>query len=71
MDYNTYANGAGIKKTDTAKEVQEKIKAFAKKIVKTDKTAKSLGNQTLKQIGVDEDEPVQTVFYSDGGCAGG
>lgn len=71
MDYNTYANGAGIKKTDTAKEVQEKIKAFAKKIVKTDKTAKSLGNQTLKQIGVDEDEPVQTVFYSDGGGAGG
>lgn len=71
MDYDTYVKAAGIQTTDSAKEVQTKIKDFAKKITKTDTPAKTLGNRTLNQIGVDEDEPIQTVFYNDGGSAGG
>lgn len=78
MNYSTYMEAAGIQTTgsgedvqiaDNAKEVQDKIKAFAKKIAKTDTPAKTLGNRTLNQIGVDKDEPIQTVFYNDG--AGG
>lgn len=71
MDYDTYIKVAEIQTTDSTKDTQDKIKAFAKKIVKMDTAAKALGNQTLNQIGVDKDEPVQTVFYSDGGSAGG
>lgn len=71
MDYDTYVKAAGIQTTDSAKEVQTKIKDFAKKITKTDTAAKTLGNRTLNQIGVDADEPIQTVFYNDGGSAGG
>lgn len=71
MDYDTYIKAAGIQSTDTEKEVQNKIKEFAKKIAKTDTAAKTLGNRTLNQIGVDAGEPIQTVFYSDGGSAGG
>ena len=33
--------------------------------------AKTLGNKTLSQIGVDTDEPIKTVFYSDGSSDGG
>lgn len=71
MDYDTYMSAAKINKSDSASEVQDKIKSFAKKITKMDTTAKTLGNRTLSEIGVDKDTPIQTVFYSDGSSAGG
>lgn len=72
MDYTTYVTAAGIDtKKDSASEVQDKIKKFAKKIARTDTAAKTLGNKTLNEIGVNEGEPIQTVFYSDGNSDGG
>ena len=72
MDYTTYVAAAGIDtKKDSASEVQDKIKKFAKKIARTDIAAKTLGNKTLNEIGVDKEEPIQTVFYSDGNSDGG
>ena len=71
MDYDTYMKAANINKSDSASTVQENMKSFAKKIAKMDTAAKTLGNKTLSEIGVDENDPIQTVFYSDGGSAGG
>lgn len=72
MDYETYVKAAGIyTTTDSADVVQNKIKEFAKKIARTDKAVKELGSRTLKKIGVDKEEPIQTVFYNDGNSAGG
>ena len=66
MTYDKYMEAAGIESTDDAATVKEKIKAFAKEAVKMNTAAKSLGNKTLSEIGVDTDEPIKTVFYSDG-----
>lgn len=72
MDYNTYVKAAEIDTTkDNAATVQTKIKKFAKNIARTDKAVKDLGNRTLKETGVDAEEPIQTVFYNDGSSAGG
>lgn len=72
MDYTTYVAAAGIDtKKDSASEVQDKIKKFAKKIARTSTAAKTLGNKTLNEIGVNKEEPIQTVFYSDGNSDGG
>ena len=52
MDYNTYVKAAGIDTIkDNAATVQTKIKQFAKKIARTDKAVKELGNRTLKRDG--------------------
>ena len=72
MDYNTYVKAAEIDTiNDSAATVQTKIKKFAKNIARTDKVVKELGNRTLKETGVDAEEPIQTVFYNDGSSAGG
>ena len=72
MDYETYVKAAGIHTTtDSADVVKGKIKEFAKSIARTDKAVKELGSRTLKEIGVDREEPIQTVFYNDGSSAGG
>ena len=71
MSYDKYMEAAGITETDDAATVKEKIKIFAKEAVKMNTAAKTLGNKTLSQIGVDTDEPIKTVFYSDGSSDGG
>ena len=71
MSYDKYMEAAGITETDDAATVKEKIKIFAKEAVKMNTVAKTLGNKTLSQIGVDTDEPIKTVFYSDGSSDGG
>ena len=61
MDYNTYVKAAEIDTIeDNAATVQTKIKKFAKNIARTDKVVKELGNRTLKETGVDAEEPIQT-----------
>lgn len=68
MTYSDYAaeNAADLESTDSAATVKQKIKEFANTKISTTKTVKTLGNKSLSEIGVDKDEPVQTVFYNDG-----
>ena len=71
MTYDSYMEAAGITKTDDAATVKQKIKTFAKEAVKMNTAAKSLGNKSLSEIGVDTEEPIKTIFYSDGGAGDG
>lgn len=70
MSQIEYDSAAGIdREKDDSETVKGKIKTFAKTKIDTTKTAKTLGNKTLSEIGVDTSEsgePVQTVFYNDG-----
>ena len=67
MSQVEYDSAAGIdRENDTPTRIKEKIADFANEKIAKDKTAKTLGNKSLSDIGVDEKEPVQTVFYNDG-----
>lgn len=70
MSQSDYDRAAGIDRDkDTSTDIKNKIKKFVKEKIDTDKTAKTLGNKSLSEIGVDTSksgEPVQTVFYNDG-----
>lgn len=70
MSYQDYMDAAGLQETDTEKQTQDKIKQFTKKI-QVNKPVKALGNKSLSEIGVDDKEPIQTVFYNDGGTIDG
>ena len=67
MSQIEYDSAAGIdREKDTPTRIKEKMADFANAKIDKKKTAKTLGNKALSDIGVNEKEPVQTVFYNDG-----